>query len=307
MNRRADGLADAAWKPTDPTDCDLCWPQQKKNTAPPETTDLIILEPINNLCICSFDYKRLKLCIHVSIKYFHTKHCSSTPYPLFPPSSTLFCCFVKDWMDCCKCSLRKSAVANQLLNIRLHECCKQLKRPVAVIPQCRYPETRSLETAGMSSFSLSLSLSQTFSQLVSLSFCMSFSLSFCLFLACASRAPTALCLSCRSLSRMHSTPVQKRERAHPGIMHTDMTICHWHRGQCKQWERCMWQNEKAERGSETPPLFAPSCSLTYTLASTYKYIHKGLLPWQQVFSYLGMVPFPCRNSSLKSIPALPCS
>lgn len=82
-----------------------------------------------------------------------------------------------------------------------------------------------------------------------------------------------------------------------------MTICHWHRGQCKQWEQCMSQNESAERGSKTPPAF---CSLTYALASSYKYIHKALLPWQRVFSYLGMVPFPCRNSSLKRVPALPC-
>lgn len=67
--------------------------------------------------------------------------------------------------------------------------------------------------------------------------------------------------------------LMRRERAEPSVMHTDMTICYWHRGQCKQWEHCMWQNEKAEKGSETPPLFAPSCSLTYTLAFTYKYIN----------------------------------
>lgn len=90
-------------------------------------------------------------------------------------------------------SLWYSIVASQLLYIRLHECCKQLKRPVAVIPQCSYPETLSLETAGMSSFSLSLSLFffcfKLSLLLVSLPFCMSFSLSFCPFLACASRAP----------------------------------------------------------------------------------------------------------------------
>lgn len=84
---------------------------------------------------------------------------------------------------------------------------KQLKRPVAVIPQCSYPETRSLETAGMSSFSPSLF--QTFSLLVSLSFCMSFSLSFCPFLACASKSPAALRL-CFSVMHTHvegeSTP-----------------------------------------------------------------------------------------------------
>lgn len=65
-------------------------------------------------------------------------------------------------MDCWKCSLWYSIVASQLLYIRLHECCKQLKRPVAVIPQCRYPETRSLETTGMSSFSLSLLCASNF-------------------------------------------------------------------------------------------------------------------------------------------------
>lgn len=82
-------------------------------------------------------------------------------------------------MDCCKCSLLKSIVANQLLYIRLHECCKQLKRPVAVIPQCRYPETRSLETAGMSSFSLSLFLKLSLSRFRSLFVCLSRFLSVC--------------------------------------------------------------------------------------------------------------------------------
>lgn len=65
-------------------------------------------------------------------------------------------------MNCWKCSLWYSLVASQLLYIRLHECCKQLKRPVAVIPQCSYPETRSLETAGMSSFFLSLFFASNF-------------------------------------------------------------------------------------------------------------------------------------------------
>lgn len=158
-------------------------------------------------------------------------------------------------------SLWYSIVASQLLYIRLHECCKQLKRPVAVIPQCSYPETLSLETAGMSSFSLSLSLLFFFaSNFLS---CWFHSLFVCLFHFLSVRSwhvqaepHSTLCLSCRSLSRMHTHA--EWERADPGVMHTDMTICHWHRGQCKQWERCMWQNEKAQRGSETPPAF---CSL----------------------------------------------
>lgn len=57
---------------------------------------------------------------------------------------------------------------------------------------------------------------------------------------------------------------------------------------------------KCGGGSEAPPL------PTYTWDFTYDYIHKTLLPWQQVFSYLGTRPFQCRNSSLKSLPALPC-
>lgn len=208
-------------------------------------------------------------------------------------------------MDCWKCSLWYSIVASQLLYIRLHECCKQLKRPVAVIPQCSCPETRSLETAGMSSFSLSLSFATNFpSLLVSLSFCMSFLAFFLSVLGMCKQSPTAL------LPLSSPTPIlpvhahAEGERADPGVMHTDMTICHWHRGQCKQWEQCMWQNEKAERGRQTPPLFffflLPPASLTYTLAFTYKYIHKALLPWQRVFSYLGMVPFPMQKQFIKN-------
>lgn len=129
--------------------------------------------------------------------------------------------------------------------------------------------------------------------LVSLSFCMSFSLSFYPFLACASIAfPLVPFLGCMLIGR---------EGGDLGAVHTDMTICHWHTGQCKQWEQCMWQNEKVRGGgSEAPPL------PTYTWDFTYDYIHKTLLPWQQVFSYLGTRPFQCRNSSLKSLPALPC-
>ncbi len=128
-------------------------------------------------------------------------------------------------MDCCKCSLRKSIVANQLLYIRLHECCKQLKRPVAVIPQCRYPETRSLETTGMSSFSLSLFFKLSLSWFCSL-FCMSFSLSFCLLLACASRAPTALCLSCRSLfsHAQHTRAEGERIPQHYAHRHDNLSL-----------------------------------------------------------------------------------
>lgn len=75
---------------------------------------------------------------------------------------------------------------------------------------------------------------------------------------CASRvslhfAVLPIALLCCTL--MHS------ERPDHCVMHTDMTICHWHRGQCKLWERCMWQNEKAQRGRATPPLmFTPAAS-----------------------------------------------
>lgn len=76
--------------------------------------------------------------------------------------------------------------------------------------------------------------------LVSLSFCMSFSLSFYPFLACASIAfPLVPFLGCMLIGR---------EGGDLGTVHTDMTICHWHTGQCKQWEQCMWQNEKVQGG-----------------------------------------------------------
>lgn len=98
-------------------------------------------------------------------------------------------------MDCWKYSLWYNIVLSQLLYIRLHECCKQLKRPVAVIPQSSYPETHSQETAGMSSFSLSPFFTSNFLTVgFPLFFCMSFPLSFCPVLGMCKQSPTALSL-----------------------------------------------------------------------------------------------------------------
>lgn len=127
-------------------------------------------------------------------------------------------------MDCWKCSVWCSIVASQLLYIRLHECCKQLKRPVAVIPQCSYPETRSLETAGMSSFSLSLSF------WFKLSFCWFHSLFVCLshffflsVLGMCKQSPVAL-FSCRPLSPMHTRAEGESRPRHYAHRHDNLSL-----------------------------------------------------------------------------------
>lgn len=166
-------------------------------------------------------------------------------------------------------SLWYSIVASQLLYIRLHECCKQLKRPVAVIPQCSYPETLSLETAGMSSFSLSLSffffLLQTFSLVGFTPFLYVFFTFFLSVLGMCKQSPTAL-------SAFPAVPFLACTLMRSGREQT--------RALCTQtWQSVTDTEASANNGSDAcgkmrkhrgvvrrPPLFAPSCSLTYTLA-----------------------------------------
>jgi len=91
-----------------------------------------------------------------------------------------------------------------------------------VIPQRSYSETHSLETAGMSSSSLSLFLIQTFPLLVSPSFLYVFLTFLLSILGMCEQSPRALSPPVPSLP----CTLVRRERADPGIMHTDMTICH---------------------------------------------------------------------------------
>lgn len=171
---------------------------------------------------------------------------------------------------------------------------KQLKRPVAVIPQCSYPETRSLETAGMSSFSPSLF--QTFSLLVSLSFlCRSHFLSVRSWHVQA-KVPQRFAFA--AVPSPPCTPIW-RERAHPSVRHTHtrQSVIDTEANANKGSDACGKMRKQRGAGRH-PLLFAPSHINTYKLCC-----HDSRFP----LMYFNMVLFPCCNSSLKSIPALPCS
>lgn len=105
-------------------------------------------------------------------------------------------------------------------------------------------------------------------------------------------------LSSRPLSRVHAHWEGGRRPRRCAHRHDNLSLTHRPMQTMGAMHVAKW--ESAGGGSEAPPL------PTYTWDFTYDYIHKTLLPWQQVFSYLGTRPFQCRNSSLKSLPALPC-
>lgn len=85
----------------------------------------------------------------------------------------------------------------------------------------------------------------------------------------------------------------------PDAVHTDMTICQWHRGLRKQWRATYVA--KWESPWNTPTL----CSLAAHLI--YKCIHTRVCCHGSRVSVIGaqyFFFFPCRISSLKSLPAL---
>lgn len=106
-------------------------------------------------------------------------------------------------------------------------------------------------------------------------------------------------LSSRSLSRVHAHWEGGREETSALCTQTWQSVTDT-QANANNGSNACGKMRKCRGGSEAPPL------PTYTWDFTYEYIHKTLLPWQQVFSYLGTLPFQCRNSSLKSLPALPC-
>lgn len=109
-------------------------------------------------------------------------------------------------------------LASQLLNLRLGECCKQLKRPVAVIPHCRYPRNPAHWRPQECPHSLLLCASNFLLPLVSLSFIESFSFSFCpSFGIRQGEAPEPFASPPVSPSPMHT---------HPSVVRTDATVCH---------------------------------------------------------------------------------
>lgn len=108
------------------------------------------------------------------------------------------------------------------------------------------------------------------------------------------RSPTALCLSCRSLF-LHAHPCGGREPTPALCTQTWQSVTDTEANANNGSNACGKMRKRRGVERDTPA----SCSLTYTLASTYKYIHKALLPWQRAPSYLGMVPFPMQKQFIK--------
>lgn len=94
-----------------------------------------------------------------------------------------------------------------------------------MIPQCDYPETHSLETTGMSSFSLSLSLlGETFFSPFSFGFALFLYVFLTLFLSVLGMCKHRL--SSRPLSRVHAHWEGGRRPRHCAHRHDNLSLTH---------------------------------------------------------------------------------